>query len=103
MARAPKCSKALKPSKKVDALKHEAASRRNIPTAEMESFFRRDEDASPVPPKHYSRAKPLAEGETRTAEEPRSPELIWNGIKITITGAQMKELTETGTSTLADA
>jgi adenine-specific DNA-methyltransferase len=64
-----------KSSKQVDALKHEAARRRNIPTAEMESFFRRDEDASPMPPKHYPRARPLAEGATRTAEEPRVPEL----------------------------
>ena len=31
------------------------------------------------PPKHYPRARPLAEGETRTAEEPSQPELIWNG------------------------
>ncbi|MEH2472037.1 adenine-specific DNA-methyltransferase [Nitrobacteraceae bacterium AZCC 2161] len=69
----------------------------------MESFFRRDEDASPMPPKHYPRARPLAEGATRTEEEPRAPELIWNGAKITITEAQMKELAETGTLTLADA
>jgi adenine-specific DNA-methyltransferase len=64
MARSPKSSK------RVDALKHDAASRRNIPTAEMESFFRRDEDASPMPPKHYPRARPLAEGATRTEEDP---------------------------------
>lgn len=100
MARSPKPPKS---SKQVDALKHDAASRKNIPTAEMESFFRRDEDASPMPPKHYPRARPLAEGETRTAEEPRAPELIWNGAKITISDAQMKELAETGTLTLADA
>jgi adenine-specific DNA-methyltransferase len=100
MARPPKSSKS---SKQVDALKHEAASRRNIPTAEMESFFRRDEDASPMPPKHYPRARPLAEGRTRTNEEPRVPELIWNGARITITDDQMKELAETGTLTLSDA
>lgn len=100
MARSPKSPKS---SKQVDALKHDAASRRNIPTAEMESFFRRDEDASPMPPKHYPRARPLAEGATRTAEEPRAPELIWNGAKITITDEQMKELAETGTLTLSDA
>lgn len=56
-----------------------------------------------MPPKHYPRARPLAEGATRTEEEPRAPELIWNGAKITITEAQMKELAETGTLTLADA
>ncbi|WP_249125648.1 site-specific DNA-methyltransferase [Bradyrhizobium manausense] len=101
MARSPKSPN--KSSKQVDALKHAAASRRNIPTAEMESFFRRDEDASPMPPKHYPRTRPLAEGKTRTAEEPRTPELIWNGAKITITKDQMKELAETGTLTLSDA
>ena len=100
MARPPKSSKS---SKQVDALKHDAASRRNNPTAEMESFFRRDEDASPMPPKHYPRARPLAEGKTRTAEEPRVPELIWNGARIAITDAQMKELAETGRLTLSDA
>jgi hypothetical protein len=100
MARPPKSSKS---SKQVDALKHDAASRRNIPTAEMESFFRRDEDASPMPPKHYPRARRLAEGATRTAEEPRTPELIWNGARINITHDQMKELAATGTLTLSDA
>jgi adenine-specific DNA-methyltransferase len=100
MARTPKLPKS---SKQVDALKHDAASRKNIPTAEMESFFRRDEDASPMPPKHYPRARPLAEGATRTAEEPRVPELIWNGARITITDEQMKELGETGALTLSDA
>ncbi|MBB4399102.1 site-specific DNA-methyltransferase [Bradyrhizobium sp. ERR14] len=103
MARPTKPSKSPKSFKQVDALKHDAASRRNIPTAEMESFFRREEDASPMPPKHYRRDRPLAEGYTRTAEEPRVPELIWNGAKITITEDQMKELAETGKLTLSDA
>ena len=92
-----------KPSRQIDALKHDAASRRNIPTAEMESFFRREEDSAPRPPKHYPRARPLAEGERRTAEEPSQPELLWNGARITITDAQMAELTETGKLTLSDA
>jgi adenine-specific DNA-methyltransferase len=103
MARSPKPPKSSKSSKQVEALKHDAASRRNIPTAEMESFFRRDEDASPMPPKHYPRTRPLAEGATRTAEEPRVPELIWNGARITITDEQMKELAETGKLMLSDA
>lgn len=100
MARSPNSSKA---AKAVEALTHDAASRRNIPTAEMESFFRRDEDASPRPPVSFSRTRPLLEGETRTAEEPRQPELIWNGARITITDEQMKELAETGSLTLSDA
>jgi adenine-specific DNA-methyltransferase len=97
MARSPKSSK------QVDALKHNEATRRNIPTAEMESFFRRDEDSVPRPPKHYPRARPLAEGQTRTLGEPSTPELIWNGARITVTDEQMAELAETGTLTLSDA
>jgi adenine-specific DNA-methyltransferase len=89
--------------KQVDALRHGEATRRNIPTAEMESFFRREEDHDPMPPKHYPRARPLAAGETRTEEEPSVPEIIWNGARITITDAQAAELAETGTLTLSDA
>lgn len=102
MARSTRSSKG-KSGKQVDTLKHDAASRRNIPTAEMESFFRREEDAAPLPPKHYERTRPLAQGQTRTPEEPRQPELIWNGTRITITDEQMKELAETGTLTLSDS
>jgi adenine-specific DNA-methyltransferase len=102
MARSPRSPNG-KPSKQVDALKHKEATRRNIPTAEMESFFRREEDVAPRPPKHYPRARPLAQGETRTPEEPRQPELIWNGARIVITDEQMNELSETGTLTLSDA
>lgn len=96
---------ARKPStpKQIDALRHGEATRRNIPTAEMESFFRREEDRQPLPPKHYPRARPLAEGETRTEEEPSVPEIIWNGAKITITDEQAAQLAETGTLTLSDA
>ncbi len=87
----------------IDALKHAGASRINIPTAEMESFFRRDEDTSPMPPKNYPRARPLGHGMTRTDEEQGKPELIWNGATITITDEQMQELAETGRLTLSDA
>ncbi|WP_377811147.1 site-specific DNA-methyltransferase (plasmid) [Azospirillum sp. A29] len=110
MARPPKSAKAsstkanpTKASKTVDTLKHEAATRRNIPTAEMESFFRRDEDSAPMPPAHYPRTRPLPEGARRTEQEPSVPELIWNGARITITEQQMAELAETGTLTLSDA
>lgn len=102
MARSPRSS-GTKSAKYVDALKHNEATRINIPTAEMESFFRREEDAAPMAPVSYARARPLMEGETRTQEEPRQPELIWNGAKITITPAQMEELAATGTLTLSDA
>jgi adenine-specific DNA-methyltransferase len=89
--------------KHIDALRHGDATRRNIPTAEMESFFRREEDTHPLPAKHYPRTRPLAAGETRTQEEPSVPEIIWSGARITITDAQRAELAETGTLTLSDA
>jgi adenine-specific DNA-methyltransferase len=102
MARSPQSPKGRSP-KRVDTLKHTEATRRNIPTAEMESFFRRDEDVAPRPPKHYPRTRPLAEGKTRIPKQPSQPELIWNGARITITDEQMAELAETGTLTLSDA
>jgi len=89
--------------KQVDTLRHGDASRRNIPTAELQSFFLREEDTHPLPPKHYPRARPLAEGETRTEEEVSVPEIIWNGARITISEAQGAELAATGTLTLSDA
>ena len=90
-------------SKQIDALRHAEATRRNIPTAEMESFFRREEDTHPLAPKHYPRARPLAPGDMRTEEEPSVPEIIWNGARITITDKQAAELAGTGTLTLSDA
>jgi adenine-specific DNA-methyltransferase len=96
-------AKPPKSSKQIEALKHEAATRRNIPTAEMESFFQRDEDSAPRPPVNYPRARPLAAGMHRTAEEPSQPELIWNGARITITDEQMAELAATGKLSLSDA
>lgn len=89
--------------KQVGAFKHDEASRRNIPTAEMESFFRREEDREQREPVHYPRSRPLAEGETREREEHRDPQLIWNGARIRITPDQMQKLADTGELELGDA
>ena len=97
MARLPKSPK------QIDALKHDAASRRNIPTAEMESFFLREEDSAPRPPVAYPRERPLAEGEARERDGELDPQLIWNGAKIRITPAQMEQLAATGELELGDA
>ncbi|MWV26749.1 site-specific DNA-methyltransferase [Aurantiacibacter rhizosphaerae] len=97
MARSPKGPK------QVGAFKHDEASRRNIPTAEMESFFRREEDREQREPIHYPRSRPLAEGETREREEHRDPQLIWNGARIRITPEQMEKLAQTGELELGDA
>jgi adenine-specific DNA-methyltransferase len=81
--------------KQVGALRHDEK-RANIPTAEMQSFFQREEDHSPIPPKHYERRLPLAEGERRERDPDRDPQLLWNGMRITLTEAQRRQLAETG-------
>ena len=88
--------------KKVGALHHNDK-RLNIPTAEMQSFFQREEDHSQLPPKHYPRARPLAEGEQRERDPDRDPQLLWNGMHITLTEAQRRQLEETGTVEIGDA
>ena len=47
-----------------------ATTRRNIPTAEMQSFFQREEDHSPLPPKHYRAATAIGRGRTRASATP---------------------------------
>ena len=92
-----------KAPKSIHAIKHDEARRRNIPTAEMESFFLREEDSAPRPPIAYPRARPLADGEARTRDGELDPQLIWNGASIRITPAQMEQLASTGNLELGDA
>jgi adenine-specific DNA-methyltransferase len=88
--------------KQVGMLRHDAT-RLNIPTAEMESFFQREEDHSPRPPTRYPRALPLATGERRERDPDRDPQLLWNGMRITLTEAQRQQLAETGEIEIGDA
>ncbi len=97
MARKPK------KSKQVETLTHEEARRRNIPTAELQAINERIEEMTPVPPVEYKRARPLAKGETRDRNEDLDPQIIWNGIKITLTKEQRDQLVETGKVQLGDA
>jgi adenine-specific DNA-methyltransferase len=92
-----------KAPKSIHAIKHDDATRKNIPTAEMESFFLREEDSAPRPPVAYPRERPIAEGETRERDGELDPQLIWNGAKIRITPAQMEQLAATGELELGDA
>ena len=88
--------------KQVGALSH-SEKRLNIPTAEMQSFFQREEDHAPLPPKHYPRSRPLDEGEHRDRDADRDPQLLWNGMRITLSEAQRRQLAETGTVEIGDA
>lgn len=88
--------------KQVGALRH-GEKRVNIPTAEMQSFFQREEDHSPLPPTHHQRQLPLADGERRERDSDRDPQLLWNGMRITLTEAQRRRLAETGEIEIAEA
>jgi adenine-specific DNA-methyltransferase len=88
--------------KNVEALRH-GDTRINIPTAEMQSFFQREEDHSPRPPTAYPRARPLEQGEVRLRDGDKDPQIVWNGLKITLSDAQIEKLTETGSLEIGDA
>jgi hypothetical protein len=68
MARAPKGPK------QVETLTHDEATRRNIPTAELQSTAEYLEERRPPQPAHYPRARPLAAGEGRKLG---SPDKAW--------------------------
>lgn len=97
MARAPKGPK------QVETLVHDEATRRNIPTAELQSTAEYLEEMHPPKPAHYARARPLAEGERRERDEDLDPQIIWNGARIRLTPAQVAQLHETGEVELGDA
>lgn len=100
MARAPHPSKG---PKQVTTLNHEADARRNIPTAEMADLAAMQEEMQPLAPVHYPRARPLAEGEERERDGDLDPQIIWNGVKITLTMDQVAQLNATGSIEVGDA
>lgn len=64
--------------KQVDSLTHEAASRPNIPTAEMQSLAEGMPAAEPEEVA-YPRDTPLAQGEERPRDRDLDPQLVWRG------------------------
>jgi len=56
-------AKTRKAAKDIEALTHEQASRKNIPTGEQQSIAERMEEAQPFGPAVYPRAHPLNEGQ----------------------------------------
>ncbi len=93
MARAPKKKSA---PKKVEALKHEAAKRRNIPTAELQSAAQRAEELDPFEPVVYPRRYPLAQGRERPRDKDLDPQLVWKGARVRLTEDQIKEASAKG-------
>ena len=90
-------------SKQVDALKHTGATRKNIPTAELQSAAQRAEELQPVKPVTYERRFPLASGETRERDGDLDPQIIWKGTKIRLTPEQIEQLSKTGELDLGEA
>jgi len=97
MARPPK-------SKDVDSLRHQDR-RVNNPTAEMAPIFEQNEEILGLKWKamRLPRAFPLAEGETRPRDPDLDPQIVWNGIRITLTEEQRQQLHETGEVEIGDA
>ncbi|MBE1203689.1 site-specific DNA-methyltransferase [Aminobacter carboxidus] len=91
--------------KAIDALTHDAATRINNPTAEMASLFEQQAEMLGESERSMSlhRPRPLANGETRDRDGDIDPQIVWNGVKITITKEQMRKLAETGEIEIGDA
>ena len=90
-------------SKQVETLKHEAAQRRNIPTAELQAISERIEEMTPAKPVRYPRATPLPKGAVRDRDQDLDPQIIWKGMTITLTKEQRDRLVETGKVELGEA
>lgn len=101
MARKP-ATKAAK-EKKVEALTHEQARRKNIPTAEHQSLAQRQEEHAPVGPIRYSRVYPLKAGTERARDKDIDPQIIWNGARIRLSKEQIRQLQEKGEIEIGDA
>lgn len=97
MARRPK------KSKRVETLTHDEASRKNIPTAELQSIAQRMEEMDPYEPVTYLRQNPLAEGEVRPRDEDLDPQIIWKGATLSLSPEQIEQLTQTGKLEIGDA
>ncbi len=89
--------------KRIEALSHDKARRANIPTAEHQSLAQRMEEMSPVQPARYPRARPLGDGKTRERDPDSDPQIIWNGVLIRLTQAQIRRLEQAGELEIADA
>jgi adenine-specific DNA-methyltransferase len=92
-------------SKDVSTLTHEGASRINVPTAEMAPLSEQNEELLGMKwkPLRVPRDRPLAEGEVRERDGDLDPQIVWNGVKISLTPAQVRQLGETGTIEIGDA
>ncbi|GIK48239.1 MAG: site-specific DNA-methyltransferase [Alphaproteobacteria bacterium] len=100
MARTPRAAPGRK---KVETLTHEAAQRRNVPTAELQSVAERLEEMNPMPPVAFPRRTKMAKGEKVERDEDLDPQIVWKGVKIKLTKDQIKQLEAKGEIEIGDA
>src|SRR5215207_2947664 len=92
-----------KGTKKVAALTHEEATRKNIPTAELQSIAERMEETDPVAPVRFPRRTPLAERQTRERDPDLDPQILWNGARIRLSPDQVRRLVDNGEVEIGEA
>ncbi|MCJ2064398.1 site-specific DNA-methyltransferase [Methylobacterium sp. J-088] len=90
-------------TKSVETLTHDEAARKNIPTAELQSFAEAEEVITGFAPVAYPRAKPLPKGEKRARDPDLDPQIVWNGAHIKLTPEQVRALVETGETVIGEA
>ncbi|WP_246753366.1 DNA methyltransferase [Methylorubrum sp. DB1722] len=90
-------------TKSVETLTHDDAARKNIPTAELQSFAEAEEAITGFEPGVYQRTRPLPEGEIRPRDSDLDPQIVWNGARIRLTPEQVRALVETGETAIGDA
>lgn len=78
--------------KQVETLTHDKATRRNIPTAELQSTAERMEEQNPFEPVVYERTHPLPKGEKRERDEDLDPQIVWKGTRLRLTKDQIEAL-----------
>ncbi|MCP4668902.1 MAG: site-specific DNA-methyltransferase [Deltaproteobacteria bacterium] len=89
--------------KQVETLTHDEATRKNIPTAELQSAAQRAEEINPFEPVTYLREDPLPEGETRPRDEDLDPQIVWKGATLRLSPEQIEQLTKTGKLEIGEA
>ena len=95
--------KTKKGPKQVETLTHDEATRKNIPTAELQSAAQRAEEINPFEPVTYLREDPLPEGETRPRDKDLDPQIVWKGATLRLSPEQIEQLSETGKLEIGDA
>jgi adenine-specific DNA-methyltransferase len=96
-------AKGAKGDKQVEALVHEEATRRNIPTAELAAIAERIEEIDPIAPVRFPRRTPVKKGETRERDEDLDPQIIWNGVRLRLSREQVRQLQDKGEVEIGDA